>query len=261
MKKFLFLLLMLAVSVLPQEKSKSSMNPDTDSEIHLSADKMPEIAGGVKALAEKIVYPAAAKEEGIEGIVFVACVVNEQGDVIKREVLKSAHPALDKAALEAVNGLKFTPGVKDGKNVKVKVTLPISFKLNGKEKQEKAEQEKAAQEKAKQKSETSVSGDAEEKVFTQADVMPEIVGGMESLAKNIAYPAEAKENKVEGKVIVTAVIDEKGDAVKLKVLKSVGYGCDEAAIEAVKKTKFLPGKKDGKTVKVQITIPIMFKLG
>ncbi len=45
-----------------------------------------------------------------------------------------------------------------------------------------------------------------------------------------------------------------------KIIKGIGAGCDEAAIDAVKQTKFTPGKQKGKPVKVQVSIPIVFKL-
>jgi len=85
-------------------------------------------------------------------------------------------------------------------------------------------------------------------------------GGIGELAKNVKYPEEAMKANIEGKVIVKAVINEKGEVVETEVLKSLGHGCDEAAVEAVKVTKFTPGEKNGKKVKAEVTIPISFKL-
>jgi periplasmic protein TonB len=93
-----------------------------------------------------------------------------------------------------------------------------------------------------------------------ADVMPSPVGGIMAIAKNVVYPDEAKKAGVQGKVYVEATIDENGNVVKTSVKKSVGSGCDEAAMKAIRKTKFTPGTKDGKPVKVSVTIPIQFKL-
>ena len=53
---------------------------------------------------------------------------------------------------------------------------------------------------------------------------------------------------------------ENGDVDDVKVVKGIGGGCDEATIEAVKKTKFTPGKLGGKPAKVKMSLQIQFKL-
>ena len=70
----------------------------------------------------------------------------------------------------------------------------------------------------------------------------------------------AKEAGIEGRVYVKFVINEKGNVVNPKVVRGIGGGCDQAAIEAVKKAKFVPGLQRGKPVKVWYTMPIYFKL-
>ena len=72
---------------------------------------------------------------------------------------------------------------------------------------------------------------------------------------------QLKNEGVEGKVFVSAFINENGTVDHVKLLKGIGFGCDKAAINAVTKTKFTPGKLGGKPVKVQVSIPIVFKLG
>ena len=92
------------------------------------------------------------------------------------------------------------------------------------------------------------------------DKVPMPEGGITAIAHNVVYPQSAKENKIEGKVIINAVIDEKGNVVSTSVEKSLNAECDKAAEAAIKKTKFNPGMKNGKAVESEITIPIMFKL-
>jgi protein TonB len=94
----------------------------------------------------------------------------------------------------------------------------------------------------------------------EVDEMPFPVGGIEEIAQNVTYPETAKENKIEGKVFIKAVIDEKGNVESAEVVESLSEECDDAALSAVKKTKFTPGIKDGKNVKCKVTIPVMFKL-
>ena len=96
--------------------------------------------------------------------------------------------------------------------------------------------------------------------FVAVEEMPEPVGGIKGIQEKIVYPEIAKRAGVEGKVYVLAFVDETGTVTKAQVLKGIGAGCDEAALDAVLKTKFKPGKQRGKAVKVQVSIPIVFKL-
>jgi protein TonB len=90
--------------------------------------------------------------------------------------------------------------------------------------------------------------------------MPEPIGGISAIQKRVIYPEIARKAGIQGKVFVQAFIDEKGDVIKTKILKGIGSGCDEAALNAVKETKFTPAKQKGKLVKVQVVVPVLFKL-
>ena len=90
--------------------------------------------------------------------------------------------------------------------------------------------------------------------------MPQPIGGLQEIQKKIQYPEIAKRAGVEGKVYVRAFIDEEGNVVNAEVVKGIGGGCDEAALDAILKTKFTPGKQRGKPIKVQVTVPVLFKL-
>ncbi len=96
--------------------------------------------------------------------------------------------------------------------------------------------------------------------FVAVEEMPEPIGGIKGIQEKIVYPEIAKRAGVEGKVYVLAFVDETGTVTKAQVIKGIGAGCDEAALDAVRKTKFKPGKQRGKPVKVQVSIPIIFKL-
>jgi periplasmic protein TonB len=90
--------------------------------------------------------------------------------------------------------------------------------------------------------------------------MPEPIGGIKAIQEKITYPEIAKRAGVEGKVYILAFVDENGNVTKANVLKGIGAGCDEAARDAVLGTKFKPGKQRGTPVKVQVSIPVVFKL-
>jgi RNA polymerase sigma factor (sigma-70 family) len=95
--------------------------------------------------------------------------------------------------------------------------------------------------------------------FVAVEEMPELIGGIKGLQNKIVYPEIAKRVGVEGKVIVQAIVDENGKVVSVSTVKGIGSGCDEVAMDAVRNSKFVPGKQRGKNVKVQVTIPIVFK--
>jgi protein TonB len=96
--------------------------------------------------------------------------------------------------------------------------------------------------------------------FVAVEEMPEPIGGIKAIQEKITYPEIAKRAGVEGKVYVLAFVDEGGNVTKAQILKGIGAGCDEAARDAVLQTKFKPGKQRGVPVKVQVSIPIIFKL-
>lgn len=100
----------------------------------------------------------------------------------------------------------------------------------------------------------------EPQYFVAVEQMPEPIGGIAAIQNKIIYPEIAKRAGVEGKVYVKAFVDEKGNVTKVEIQKGLGAGLDEAAMKAVKETKFKPGKQRGKPVKVQVSIPIVFKL-
>ena len=92
------------------------------------------------------------------------------------------------------------------------------------------------------------------------ETMPYPIGGIESIMSKIVYPNEALENKIEGVVQVKTWIDSLGNVADTKVIDGIGYGCDEAAIVAIKSTKFVPAKVDWKPVNVIVSIPISFQI-
>jgi TonB family protein len=96
--------------------------------------------------------------------------------------------------------------------------------------------------------------------FMTVEQMPEPIGGIAKIAQKVRYPEIAKRAGIEGKVFVKALIDEKGNVVGTQIIRGIGAGCDQAAMEAVMQSRFKPGRQRGEAVKVQVTIPILFKL-
>ena len=96
--------------------------------------------------------------------------------------------------------------------------------------------------------------------YVAVEEMPEPIGGMKAIQEKVIYPQEAKDKKIEGKVFVLAYIDENGNVTNSEIIKSVDPLLDSAAAQAVRQVKFTPAIQKGKNVKVQVTVPIVFKL-
>src|SRR2546422_895402 len=74
------------------------------------------------------------------------------------------------------------------------------------------------------------------------------------------YSEEARKAKYSGTVVLQAVVDATGTTRDIRVVRSLGLGLDEKAIEAVNKWKFKPGVRNGQPVSVQATIEVNFRL-
>lgn len=102
-------------------------------------------------------------------------------------------------------------------------------------------------------------------IFTVVEQNPQFPGGIRELGsylgRNIKYPAPAQRANVQGKVFVQFVVGEDGDIRSPKILKGLGFGCDEEALRVVLgMPNWTPGKQNGKAVAVQYNLPIAFVL-
>lgn len=100
--------------------------------------------------------------------------------------------------------------------------------------------------------------------FTE-DIMPAYPGGETALMQDVAaaleYPAAAYEERIEGRVIVTFVIDTLGHVTRPKVMRGVRADVDSAAVNAIMKLKpFTPGMRGGRPLNVNYTVPVRFRI-
>ena len=103
------------------------------------------------------------------------------------------------------------------------------------------------------------------KVFDVVEEMHSFPGGqgalMQYLASNIKYPVVAQENGVQGRVIVSFVVERDGSMSDVKVARSVDPSLDREAQRVVKSMpRWSPGKQNGSTVRVKYTVPVVFRL-
>ncbi|MCW8822991.1 MAG: energy transducer TonB [Ignavibacteriaceae bacterium] len=100
----------------------------------------------------------------------------------------------------------------------------------------------------------------DENIFEAVEEMPAPIGGIKAIQEKLHFTEIAKRADIEGTVFIQAVIDKNGNVAEANVLKGLGAGLDDVAMNAVKSTKFVPGKQRGRPVNVKIVIPIKFVL-
>ena len=92
-------------------------------------EKEPSLIGGTQALYKHITYPELAKKIGTEGTVIIQFILDERGNVLNPIILRGIGSGCDEEALKAIKKVTFTPGQQNGRNVKVKMTQTVIFRL------------------------------------------------------------------------------------------------------------------------------------
>ena len=107
----------------------------------------------------------------------------------------------------------------------------------------------------------------ENKVYTYVEQMPALPGGggmgaiVAAIQKNVRYPAVDLRNQVEGRVFASFTVDENGDISDVKIVKGLSGTIDAETIRSIKALpKFIPGKQNGRSVKVSFTVPVTYKI-
>lgn len=104
-----------------------------------------------------------------------------------------------------------------------------------------------------------------EKVFDVVEQMPSFPGGpsalMEWLSNNVKYPVVALENGVQGRVVVSFVVERDGSITDVKVVRGVDPSLDKEASRVVRAMpRWIPGKQNGSAVRVKYNVPVAFRL-
>ena len=110
---------------LPDAEKKEVAEPDT----FVIVEVMPDLIGGLAEIGKKIRYPEIARQAGVEGRVIIQFIVDENGNVTEPAIVRGIGAACDEEALRVIREAKFKPVKKHGKAIKVKMSLPITFKL------------------------------------------------------------------------------------------------------------------------------------
>lgn len=191
-------------------------------------------------------YTRGAMTAGIQGVVELEAVVLPNGTVGDVRVTKSLDTeyGLDAEAVRAARQWRFKPGELEGKPVPVLITLVLEFRLHP-----------GGQQAPAQKDDDFARGAYLEKA--PGVVPPKIV-------KQVApkYTAEAMRNKIQGVVVIEAVVGEDGKVARARVTESLDtqYGLDQAGLDAAGQWEFTAGTFEGRPVPVLVTLKLEFRL-
>lgn len=100
----------------------------------------------------------------------------------------------------------------------------------------------------------------EEDFFILVEQMPELIGGLAALQREVRYPERALRANIQGRVYVQFIVNERGEVENPRVIRGIGGGCDEEAIRVVSQARFKPGMQRGRPVRVQYNLPVIFMI-
>ena len=102
--------------------------------------------------------------------------------------------------------------------------------------------------------------DDEPEFFVVVEQMPQLQGGIGQLQQKVNYPEMARRAGIEGRVTIQFIVNEQGRVENPRVVRGIGGGCDEEALRVVSQARFVPGLQRGRPVRVQFSLPIVFRL-
>ena len=230
-------------------------------------------------------YPAKARGASVEGMCVVQFVVEKDGSVSGSKLVRDIGADCGVETIKVVNSFPtWIPGKQKGNNVRVQYTLPVKFKLQGPEVKEEEIvnvvgfgeiNQTAKKENLTIKTESELNGD----VLKVSQEMPRFSGCediqgtakekeecakhkmLEYVYRNIKYPKEARAKGIDGMSVIRMVIEKDGSVTNVITLRDPGAGTGAEAARIVREMPtWIPGKQNGKTVRVQYTLPVKFKL-
>jgi TonB family protein len=199
------------------------VNPkDQDDTVHqMSISLRPTIL-----YREKAQYTREARDNKVEGKIVLSAVFSADGQISDIKVIQGLPDGLTENAIMAAKKIRFEPAMKDGQPVSVRGRLEFTFNLYKDPIQQ-----------------------------MDASLRPTI-----TYREKAKYTQEAKDNKVEGTVVLSVVFGADGQIGDIGVIRGLPYGLTQKAIEAISKIRFEPAMKDGHTVSVRGDIEFTFNL-
>jgi TonB family protein len=199
------------------------------------------VAAGMLILKVDPVYPQDAKDAHVQGAVVLRAIISKTGTIRDLQVV-SGPPELTDSAKDAVNQWRYKPYLLNGEPTEVETTITVNYSFDD-----------------------SAMGRGPSPQGNNSGLAVRKIGGGVSAPLVIhqvppEYSAEAKAAKFNGIVLVNLIVDEKGMPKNVHVLRGVGNGLDEKAVESVKKYRFRPAREGGKPVPVELNVEVNFQI-
>lgn len=220
--------------------------PQTVDDFVFQAEVMPTFEGGDlmkfrQWVIGELIYPPKAAVRNIQGDVIVAFTVERDGSLREIKVLSMPDELLGAEVVRVIRkSPSWSPGMTDGKAVRVRMSLPVTFRL--------AESSPTPQYEAKLASEPGVMRAAQE--------MPKFRGGsylnfQPWARRNIRYPDEAREKNIRGRTVIAFIIEKDGSVKRTEILSS-DHPSFSAEAERIVTTSdgWTPARHKGKRVAV-----------
>ena len=196
-------------------------------------------------------YPPLARQARIQGIVVLKVIIGKTGDVQSMQLI-SGHPMLAPSAITAVKQWKYKPFMVDGEPVEVETTVQVNFTLSDKPAQPKDSEPSSPPPASPQPNES-------QPVAQRVRVSSGVVTGLLVSKVNPTYPDDARQQGVQGVVLMQVEIDKEGNIDKVELISGHPL-LAPAAIDAVKQWKYKPYLLNGNPVYVETQVQVNFTL-
>jgi len=212
-------------------------------------------------IEEEMIYPEEALKKSIEGDVILDFIVKEQGTVEDLSIREPVDALLEAEALRIFKFIIWQPAIYRGKAIDSKSTLEILFNIK---RYKRACRERGYQSFPMPDIPVDSSGSVYQYRYTEKAPVPVFQSDKMNLqlflAENFSYPEEALRKNITGVVKLNFIIEPHGRISNLMVVQHLGAGCSEEAIRLIKLLHWKPGMRDGKAVRVNVSVPIKFGL-
>ena len=255
MKKICFILtVVLAVAVCGKVYAQTHVLPFDRALTLVQVEEKPKFQNGepnafVRWIYSELKYPEQAVKENLEGKVVMQFTISKDGSVTNVKVMRGSHPALDEEAVRVIqNCPKWEPAKVKGEPVDVVYTMPVVFKM-----------QKA--------SVATFNMGVTPAEFVAPDkkegekVYPTSAEFTKWVFMNIKYPAEARQQGIQGNANVAFDILESGEIDNVRIVKSAHPMLDEELVRVVKMSpRWKAAIQNGQPVRTTYTFPFRFIL-
>lgn len=227
----------------------SGQSPKT---IHVSAG----VIAGNRTNFKAPIYPPEAKKAKLSGTVVLKAIIGKDGTISNLSILSSTNPIFNNSALEAVHHWTYKPYLLNGEPTEVDTTITINYALNSDASPNPQPNPDPQPNPQPEPSNLQSSAVPSHVMHIGGDVKPPVV--VHTVSPE--FSQQAKTAKFSGNVEVYLVVDKNGYPTHVRVVKGVGRGLDEKAVEAVSQYRFKPATYKGQPVPVDLYVDVNFQI-